>query len=299
MNYLGFRSIFNGRWDQALDALSHAAVTYQRIGNDRDREVALNACGVVYQMTGFLDKKREISIETMASAERRGDRQMLLWTPLLLAETGLRLGGAGHEQEIFDLVRIARAENPDPFEEINIHGLLAQAHYRLGELEDARKAVETAVDQYKTQRPILNFYYIDSYASLSQASLSLWETVVQGNSDFAPQEELKELAVGALKLFSSFARIYSFARSRAALYQGTFDWLSGKQSRAKKGWAKSLALAEELGMPYDQGLAHYEIGRHLPADDLDRKQHLQQAAAHFTQLDTTWDLTLVKEALIG
>ncbi len=302
LTYLGFRSIFAGRWDQALNTLTEAADTYKRIGNDRDREVALNACGIVYQMTGALDQKHKLEREILASAERRGDRQMLLWMPLIMAETRLRLGGAGHEQEVLNLVRRAKAENPSLFEEINMRGLSAQAHYRLGELKTARRAVETAVDLYKRQRPILNFYYVDSYAGLPHVALSLWEASMEGQFKGDQDQDLNELAKDALKLFSGFARTYSFARSRASLFQGTYDWLSGpdnvrQQRRAREAWDKSLVLAEELEMPYEQGLAHYEIGRHLPASDPGRKRHLQQAIDIFTRLDDAWDLALAMEVL--
>ncbi len=50
-------------------------------------------------------------------------------------------------------------------------------------------------------------------------------------------------------------------------------------------------------MPYEQGLAHYEIGRHLAVDDPARQAHLARAAEIFGQLEAAYDLRRVHEAL--
>jgi class 3 adenylate cyclase/tetratricopeptide (TPR) repeat protein len=297
---LGFTSVFVGRWDQALNALVGAGDIYQRIGFDRDREVVLNASWIVFKMTGPIDDKLENEREILASAERRGDRQMILWTLLLMAETRLRLGGPGHEEQVINLLdrsEKVQAENPNPFEEILIQGLKGQVRYRQGNLEAAYQATESAVGIYRSEQMLLNFYYSDSYASLPFVALSLWEAAMMGSFKVTADSDGKELARNALKIFRGFAWSYSFARSRASLYQGTYDWLSGKYRQAQKNWEKSLALAEDLEMPYEQALAHYEIGRHLNDGDPGRKQHLEQAADIFSQLDAAWNLKRVREAM--
>jgi hypothetical protein len=50
-------------------------------------------------------------------------------------------------------------------------------------------------------------------------------------------------------------------------------------------------------MLYDQGLAHYEIGRHLPEGDGVREDHLQRAVQIFSQLEAAWDLQQAELAL--
>jgi hypothetical protein len=37
-------------------------------------------------------------------------------------------------------------------------------------------------------------------------------------------------------------------------------------------------------MPREQGLTHYEIGRHLPANDPNRQKYLNRAVEIFAQL---------------
>ena len=56
-------------------------------------------------------------------------------------------------------------------------------------------------------------------------------------------------------------------------------------------------MAERLAMPYEHGLAYYEIGRHLPLDDPARRVHLTRASEIFSQINTTYDLTRTEQAL--
>ncbi len=60
---------------------------------------------------------------------------------------------------------------------------------------------------------------------------------------------------------------------------------------------KSLAIAEQLDMLYDQGLAHYQIGRHPSPENPERPSHLTCAIDLFGQLETRYMLECAKAAL--
>jgi hypothetical protein len=49
-----------------------------------------------------------------------------------------------------------------------------------------------------------------------------------------------------------------------------------------------LAAAQKLAMPYDEALAHFEIGRHASGDE--RRDHLDRAADIFKRLGAEYDL---------
>lgn len=71
----------------------------------------------------------------------------------------------------------------------------------------------------------------------------------------------------------------------------------GYPDRAKKWWAKSLTAAEKLGMPYLEGLTHYEMGRRLPLNDPARARHLLLAGQIFSRLAAAYDQARTEEAL--
>jgi hypothetical protein len=62
-------------------------------------------------------------------------------------------------------------------------------------------------------------------------------------------------------------------------------------------WNKSLNTAERLAMPYEQGRAHYELGRHLPPGHPARREHLTQACEIFTGIGASHEWTLVQAAM--
>jgi hypothetical protein len=95
----------------------------------------------------------------------------------------------------------------------------------------------------------------------------------------------------------SYTRVFPIGQPRSYLCRGLTAWLSGQAYSARRFWAKSLETAEKLNMPYAQGLAHYEIGRHLSLDDTARVEHLTQASEIFTRLEATYDLRRTQDAL--
>jgi hypothetical protein len=64
-----------------------------------------------------------------------------------------------------------------------------------------------------------------------------------------------------------------------------------------RAWRRGLAAAERLEMPHDQGRLHYEIGRHLPAGDPARREHLEHARACLERIGAAYDLAQVVATL--
>ena len=111
----------------------------------------------------------------------------------------------------------------------------------------------------------------------------------------APDPTLRAAARSAIKAVRTAARTFHVSRPSRWRIDASYAWLDGKPARARQLWRKSLAEAERLAMPYEQGLAHYEIGRH--AAGAERQTHLIAAEAIFTQLGAAYDLARVQEAL--
>lgn len=74
--------------------------------------------------------------------------------------------------------------------------------------------------------------------------------------------------------------------------RGTYEWLRGKPSTARKWWRRSLTVAEELGARYDLGMTHLEMGKRL-----EEHSHLEHAEAIFTEIGAELDLAQVRELL--
>jgi hypothetical protein len=50
-------------------------------------------------------------------------------------------------------------------------------------------------------------------------------------------------------------------------------------------------------MPYERAMAHYQIGRHLPAGDPNRQEHLTRAIKIFDEIEAAYDLEQARSVL--
>jgi hypothetical protein len=66
--------------------------------------------------------------------------------------------------------------------------------------------------------------------------------------------------------------------------------LEHKPDKGFQAGLRGIAEAKRLNLPYEEGIAHYHIGRFLPSNQPLRHQHLKQAAAIFEKLGAMWDL---------
>jgi hypothetical protein len=78
-------------------------------------------------------------------------------------------------------------------------------------------------------------------------------------------------------------------RAEAARYMGTLAWLQGKRAEADHWWARSVALAEQMGMRYELARTLYEQGVRL-----EERAPLARATAIFTDIGADWDLACVR-----
>jgi tetratricopeptide (TPR) repeat protein len=57
------------------------------------------------------------------------------------------------------------------------------------------------------------------------------------------------------------AKKYRAFQAEAFRYQGTYEWLSGREQQAGQWWQKSLEVAAEIGQPYEQAMTTLEMGK--------------------------------------
>jgi hypothetical protein len=91
--------------------------------------------------------------------------------------------------------------------------------------------------------------------NLSQAYLLAAEQAEKPASAYA-LEKAKRACRVALKQ-RKFDR---GSRVAACRMQGSYEWLRGKSKPAQQWWQRSLEAAKALGVGYELGLTHLEIG---------------------------------------
>jgi class 3 adenylate cyclase/tetratricopeptide (TPR) repeat protein len=291
-----------GHWAAAAELLGQAAAIYDRIGRLRH----LDECRALLAYAGYhqgeLARSQQLwQQELVPSARRRGDRLFQFYGLCCQVEIGLRLGGAGDADKAMDLLEEARAQlaedHTSRFDGVRVYGLMAQAYLRREEDELARQAAGMAARFIAAESSPTFLFHFEGYAGVPPVYLALWELAAEGKTAVADRERMKKRARQACKGLHSFGHIFPMGRPRAWLWQGVYDWLDGKPGKAGKAWQKSLGYAERFDMPYEKGLALYEMGRHLPAGDPARQNNLNRAVEIFSQVGAAYNLTSAQEEL--
>jgi tetratricopeptide (TPR) repeat protein len=169
-------------------------------------------------------------------------------------------------------------------DEILSHGILALAYFRGNDEEHARLTARLATGLIAQAQPSA-VHIFEGYACVAEAYLGLWEA-----GDGAAARPARQ-ACAALR---QYARAFPIALPRAWLCEGLSAHLSGHHQRGLAAWRKSLAAAERLAMPCEQGRAHYQIGRHLPVGDPAREAHLTRAGEIFADIGALYELAKVQ-----
>ena len=276
-----------GNWTAAREGITEGLRIAQHLGDQRRwNELSVSQALVLYHQ-GEFGRLAEWSAEMAARASHADDphrkAHVLLMEALHLLPKGRTDAAVPRLQEAAQLLtgRGARAD------EILTDGVLALACLRRHDQEQARLAAGRAARLIAQAQPGA-VHIFEGYAGVAEVYLSLWEA-----GDHAAARPARQ-ACAALR---QYARAIPIARPRAWLWQGLGAHLSGHHRRGLAAWDKSLAAAGRLAMPCEQGRAHYQIGRHLPAGDPAQQAHLTRAGEIFADIGALYEVSQVQVAM--
>lgn len=285
---LGIYEIGVGEWAEAEASLEKAIKVFDWLGNRRDWGNNLVALCWVRYFRGQFARGEKMYADLGEVARTNGNVEHQAWALSGQAAHALRLGHTEAAislwQKAFPLLESVTVSR---LTETLSYGGLAVAHLRQGDFELARHAADSA-HQLLRQARTTGYPTFEGYAGAAEVYLALWEAETQQAHGALTQSDLRALATRSSEMLWRYAKTYPIGMPRALLFKGLADWLEGAPADAVKHWQTGLAEAERLGMPYEQGLAHYEIGRHVVGDE--RQHHLARARELFKQLGAAFDL---------
>jgi class 3 adenylate cyclase/tetratricopeptide (TPR) repeat protein len=276
-----------GNWATAQAGLLEGLEIAERLGDQRRWGEMAAGVAVVLYFQGAFDRLADWGTEMDRRARHADDPQRKahvilgkIWYLMPQGRTDLAI------EELQEATRLL-AGRGSRTDEIIIYGVLALAHWRRQEEEQARRAAQRAAGLIAQSRPTAA-YILEGYAGVTELYLDLW---------MAGDQMAARPAQQALAALRRFARIFRTARPRAWLYEGLAADHVGRTRQARVAWNKSLNAAERLGMPYEQGRAHYELGRHLPPGHPGRQAHLRRAGELFADIGASYELTHAQTAM--
>jgi class 3 adenylate cyclase/tetratricopeptide (TPR) repeat protein len=131
--------------------------------------------------------------------------------------------------------------------------------------------------------------------AMLQNSLATTYLLAAERSDLQERKAWLKKAGRACRAALKWGKLLRPGKPEALRLQGRYVLLQGNAARAQRWWQKSLAEAERLGMPYESGLTHLEIGRRLGERDHQKRKHLKQAEAIFAPIGAERDLAEVRK----
>jgi hypothetical protein len=286
----GLAYVGQGDWRRAGGALGFALAIADSLGDQRRRAEcrAILALRDLYR-GDFVAALRDCA-DLYASGKVTGDVQVCAWGLIGQAEALLNMGDVGRAVILLDDAAGLLAENlgSTRAEEIWAYALRARAALLGGDRRLARSLAGAAADLVGRLPPAA-IYALGGYAAISEVCLGLWGPEGEGGADLAAE------ARRACAILGRFAWIFPVARPAMLIWHGRFAWARGRHSQARWRWGRAAALAARLGMPYEQGRALLELGRHTQGDAC--RQYLMRAVAIFTRLGAAHDLALARTAL--
>jgi tetratricopeptide (TPR) repeat protein len=279
----GQYALNNGKWADGEKAYQHAVDISERLGDRRNWAFALiNQARVAY-----LQGQHELAIKRCVAVYQNGlvndhfEHQSwgLSGQALSLLQLGKITQAAALLERALSLTNLIVDSG---IAEQSTQGALAVVYLERGEFEKARKAADRTA-RLLDEASVRIAPSFDSYSAVAYVYLSLWE-----RAETPPEKsEMRAHARKACHALNQFALTYPIAKSRALLWQGLYEWLSGKPRSAHENWQKGLVAAREMGMPYDEALTHLEIGRH--SSGVEQELNVTRANAIFERIGRTVD----------
>jgi hypothetical protein len=227
--------------------------------------------------------------ELWAAASRRNDPRFQAESLVGKAYSASQLGDASEAVRCLAALAAMAADTTELTDELKIKrsGLAALIALGRGERQAALVAADDAL-LLTGVRPTYFGTFL-GFVGPAEVYIARWEAGETGGDG-------RGRALVALARLKRYASVFPIGRPRAALLDGRRRWLTNDHAGAFRSWAEALDHATKLSMRFEQGLAHLEIGRHLPVEDTKRAEHLGAATEIFTALDAMPALRAVKDA---
>ncbi|MSP62261.1 MAG: hypothetical protein EXR72_18410 [Myxococcales bacterium] len=285
----GVYGIYGARWPDCEKWFTAAYDTSKRLGDGRVLQDATIMRALTGHYQGRFAESAELCAELLESATARGSDQGISWARMGRGMNFVRLGRAAEALPLFDPVLPWLADKATLAEKIWGHGMRALALLRAGDPVRARGEADRTLALVEEARPVA-YWTQQSTAAMCEVYQLLLDATVEGSPE---RSELLTRLRRAAKGMRSFGGVFPFGGPAGLYWQGIYEAKAGKIARATARLRDCLASAERLAMPFEQGLAHRELGRILPGSDPERPRHAARAREILSGLGAVYDVARI------
>jgi tetratricopeptide (TPR) repeat protein len=281
------------RWSDARAHVDRAEVIAGEIGDMRLCEEAWTESGLLALYHGPLEPGLGPFQRAFELSRRSGSKQGACWSLLGQGDVLVRLGRPSEAVPLFEDAMSRLDEQAMRTEAIWAYGGLALACLRLGEHQRALESARRVLDQVTSGAPVA-YWTQQGTAATAEVFLTLLE---QRREHAGERQRLAAEATAACAAVRRYARRFPLGRAHSALWDGLREWQADRPRRAMQRWRRTIRTAQAHEQPFEEARAHFEIGRHLPAADAERRVHLERAQALAQSLGYAYELDRIRDAL--
>jgi tetratricopeptide (TPR) repeat protein len=241
---------------KALEHGQKAARYFREAGFLRGLGTATFMMAEALTYQGYVKRAEVMANEVLEFGREGGDAQLEAWGLLFV---GIVQRLAGNQERAIATFRqcdkVARSV-PDYISRVQVGATTGQCYLDMGQLQPALDTLQET-ERIIQEHNVIGGRFISMFkVALARAYLFAAEREGQGGRK-ANLAQAKRACRDARKS----TRKYRPFRAEAFRYQGTYEWLAGRERQAGQWWEKSLAFAGDIGQPIERAMTYLEMGR--------------------------------------
>jgi tetratricopeptide (TPR) repeat protein len=283
-----------GKWEEVRARAEEAKAICEQLGDYRQWGDSADVLAESALISGDIPYALTMETTILEEARRRHNPLQQCWGLFGVAAINIRLGNEALAVPMLEEALQILQEIPNLASSINTNGQLGLAYLRLGKAEKAlvyaNKVLELAEDISPT------VYSLDiGFAAIADVYFHLWEEALQNPHQNAGADQLRQIAEKALKLLRAFEKVFPIGQPVTPIYQGWYEWLTGKPDAAIRTLHKGLEAAQKFNMRYEEGLIRLRLALYEQGNLDAQKINLGWAIEIFEQMGAVHELRLAQE----
>ena len=285
-----------GKWEDVRRRVEEAKAICEQLGDYRQWGDATAMLGESAFIAGDTSYSMNIQKVLLEDARRRRNPLHQCWGLLGVAVNNIRWGKAADALPMLEESLRILEETPNVASTIETNGQIALAYLRLGQEEKALVHADKVLKLSEKLSPTV--YSMDiGFSSVADVYFELWEKALQDPAKKAEAHQLMALAEKSVRLLLAFQKVFPIGQAVTPVYQGWYEWLTGKQEAAIKTLKRGLEAALKFNMVYEEGLVRLKLAMYSQGNLETRKQNLRRAMEIFETMGARNELRLTQEEM--
>jgi class 3 adenylate cyclase/tetratricopeptide (TPR) repeat protein len=283
-----------GKWEDVRRRAEEAKALCEQLGDYRQWGDATAMLGESAYIAGDTSYSMKIQKVLLEDARRRRNPLHQCWALLGVAVNNIRWGKAADALPMLEEALRLLEETPNLASSIETNAQIALAYLRLGQEEKALTHAEKVLHLSEKLSPTV--YSMDiGFSAVADVYFELWEKARRDPARKAEADRLMPFAEKAIKLLVAFEKVFPIGQPVTPLYQGWYEWLSGKPEAAIKVLQRGLDAALKFNMLYEEGLIRLKLATYSQGNLDARKRNLWRSMEIFEQMGAMNELRLAQE----